>query len=87
MGLHPYAIEILAELIKVTSKKTQLIIATQSPTLIDYFQPQDIIVVNRENGDSGFKRLCKEELVSWLNDYSLGELWRKNIVDGGPAYE
>jgi predicted ATPase len=87
LGLHPYAIEILAELIEATSKRTQLIIATQSPTLIDYFQPEDIIVVNRENGASVFKHLCKEELSSWINDYSLGELWRKNIVNGGPIYE
>lgn len=87
LGLHPYAIEILAELIVATSKKTQLIISTQSPSLVDYFEPEDIIVVNRKNGASVFNRLNKDELSSWLNDYSLGDLWRKNIVIGGPAHE
>lgn len=87
LGLHPYAIEILAELIVATSKKTQLIISTQSPSLVDYFEPEDIIVVNRKNGASVFNRLNKDELSSWLNDYSLGDLWRKNIVTGGPANE
>lgn len=87
LGLHPYAIEILAELIKATSKKTQLIVSTQSPPLVDYFEPRNIIVVNREKGASVFKRLIKEELSSWLEDYSLGELWRKNIVTGGPVHE
>jgi predicted ATPase len=87
LGLHPYAIEILAELIVATSKKTQLIISTQSPSLVDYFEPEDIIVVNREKGASSFNRLNKDELSSWLNDYSLGDLWRKNIVTGGPAHE
>lgn len=87
LGLHPYAIEILAELIKATSKKTQLIVSTQSPPLVDYFEPKNIIVVNREKGASVFKRLIKEELSSWLEDYSLGELWRKNIVTGGPVHE
>lgn len=87
LGLHPYAIEILAELIKATSKKTQLIVSTQSPALVDYFDPEDIIVVNRENGASVFERLSKRDLSSWLEDYSLGDLWRKSVVTGGPAHE
>jgi len=87
LGLHPYAIELIAELIAATSKKTQLIIATQSPTLIDYFHPHDIVVVNREGGASTFNRLSENELANWLDDYSLGELWRKNIVNGGPINE
>jgi len=87
LGLHPYAIEILAELIEATSKKTQLIISTQSPSLVDYFEPEDIIIVNRSKGASVFKRLKKSELSEWLEDYSMGELWRKNIIIGGPVYE
>ena len=87
LGLHPYAIEILAELIEATAGKTQLIISTQSPALVDYFEPKDIIVVNRKKGASVFQRLSKDELSSWLEDYSLGDLWRKNILTGGPDYE
>ena len=87
LGLHPYAIEILAELVKAASKKTQIIISTQSPALVDCFEPEDIIVVTRENGESIFKRLVQDELSSWLDEYSLGDLWRKNIMAGGPVYE
>jgi predicted ATPase len=87
LGLHPYAIEILAELIKATSDKTQLIVSTQSPALVDYFEPEDIIVVNRKEGASVFERLDKQELSSWLQDYSLGDLWRKNVLTGGPVHE
>ncbi|MFZ2630350.1 MAG: AAA family ATPase [Desulfosalsimonadaceae bacterium] len=87
LGLHPYAIEILAELITAASKRTQLIISTQSPALVDYFEPEDIVVVNRKKGASVFNRLNKKDLSSWLQDYSLGDLWRKNIVTGGPAHE
>lgn len=87
LGLHPYAIEILAELIKASSVKTQVIVSTQSPHLIDNFKPEDIIVVDREHGASTFKRLNAKELSNWLEDYSLGELWRKNIVAGGPIHE
>ena len=81
------AIEILAELIKTASQKTQVIVSTQSPALVDNFQPEDVIVVNREKGASTFKRLDEKELTHWLEDYSLGDLWRKNIVAGGPVHE
>jgi len=87
LGLHPYAIEILAELIQSTSQRTQLIVSTQSSALVDYFEPENIIVVNRKKGASVFQRLNKRELSFWLKDYSLGDLWRKNIVTGGPDHE
>ncbi|MDU9049964.1 MAG: AAA family ATPase [Candidatus Electrothrix sp. Rat3] len=87
LGLHPYAIDILAELIYAASQRIQLIVSTQSPALVDCFEPSDIIVVNRRNGASVFKRLDERELAAWLEDYSLGELWQKNIVTGGPNYD
>jgi predicted ATPase len=87
LGLHPYAIEILAELIRATSKRTQIIISTQSPALVDCFEPEDVIVVNRKIGASCFKRLDAKQLSTWLKDYSLGDLWRKNVVAGGPSHE
>jgi len=86
LGLHPYAIGILAELMRATSQKTQLIVSTQSPALVDCFQPEDIVVINRAKGASVFKRLDNHELASWLEDYSLGDLWRKNVISGGPEY-
>ncbi|MGV8122923.1 MAG: AAA family ATPase [Candidatus Xenobiia bacterium LiM19] len=87
LGLHPYAIDILAELIQATSSRTQIIVSTQSPSLVDLFKPEDIVVVNREDGASIFQRLKKDELSLWLKDYSLGDLWLKNIVTGGPVHE
>jgi predicted ATPase len=87
LGLHPFAIEILAEMIQATSRRTQVIISTQSPTLVDCFAPPDIIVVHRENGASRFQRLDETALSAWLVEYSLGELWRKNVFAGGPVRE
>lgn len=87
LGLHPYAIVILAEMIQAASQKTQIIVSTQSPALVDCFSPEDIIVATRKKGASVFQRLNEHELSEWLKDYSLGDLWRKNIVSGGPAYE
>lgn len=87
LGLHPYAIDILAELMKAASKKTQVIVSTQSPALVDSFEPEDVVVVNRKEGASTFERLDKKSLKNWLKEYSLGELWRKNVIAGGPVNE
>ena len=87
LGLHPEAIRILGELINSTAKRTQIIIATQSPLLIDQFNIDDIVVVNRKDEQSVFERLSKEDFDKWLEDYSIGELWVKNVVRGGVCYE
>ncbi|MBL0709740.1 MAG: AAA family ATPase [Colwellia sp.] len=87
LGLHPAAIVVLAELIQVASSRTQVVIATQSPALIDQFSIEDIIVVNREAGASTFERLKEQNFTQWLEEYSVGELWTKNVISGGPVYE
>jgi predicted ATPase len=87
LGLHPAAIVVLAELIQAAAKRTQVIVATQSPALIDQFAIDDIIVVHRENGASTFQRLKEKDFSVWLEDYSIGELWTKNVIAGGPVYE
>jgi predicted ATPase len=87
LGLHPYALVLLAGLIQKASYRTQVIVSTQSASLVDQFQPKDIIVVERQNGESKFKRLNKADLKVWLEDYSLGELWEMNIFGGRPSHE
>ncbi|MBI5862906.1 MAG: AAA family ATPase [Planctomycetes bacterium] len=87
LGLHPYALTVLAGLIKQAATRTQVIVSTQSATLLDHFEPEDVIVVDRKEGASTFRRLESHELKSWLEDYTLGELWRKNTIEGGPAHE
>jgi len=87
LGLHPSAIAILAELIQNASKQTQLIVATQSPALIDYFGVEDVIAVNLKDGASTFERLEEKDFNVWLQTYSVGELWSKNVISGGPVYE
>jgi len=82
LGLHPYAISVLANLIKQASSETQIIVATQSSTLLEYFDPGDIIVIDREQECSIFKRLEPDQLKEWLEEYTLGELWQKNIFGG-----
>ncbi|WP_224364954.1 AAA family ATPase [Hyalangium versicolor] len=85
LGLHPYAIQMLASLLRSASTRTQLIIATQSVLLIDQLELEDLIVVERSGGASTFKRLQRAEFEHWLEDYSLGEMWTKNIFGGRPT--
>ena len=87
LGLHPYALTLLCELIKSVAVETQVVLATQSPFLVDHFEPEDIIVVDRVDGRSEFKRPSTQQLKSWLNDYSLGDLWLMNELGGRPSYE
>ena len=87
LGLHPYAITMLASLIKQASTKTQVIVGTQSPLLLDHFRPEDVLVANRVNGHTELTRLETEKLAIWLEDYSLGQLWEKNEVGGRPGKE
>lgn len=86
LGLHPYAIDQLAEMIKDASLHAQIIVATQSPRLIDCFDVENIIVVDRdpETQSTQAKRLSEEELQNWLEDYTVSEMWDKNILGGRP---
>ncbi len=85
LGLHPFAINKLAGLIKSAAQKgCQIILSTQSVGLIDNFEPEDIIVADREDKQSVFRRLNSDDLRDWLESYGLGELWIKNIIGGRP---
>ncbi len=85
LGLHPYAISILASMIKKTSVYKQIIVSTQSVELLNEFEAKDIIVVNHQENQSVFSRLDAARLQVWLDeDYSLGELWKRNVLGGRP---
>lgn len=84
LGLHPFAIAKIAGMIKsAASKGNQIFIATQSTDLISHFQPEDIITVDQKDGQSIFKHLDTEQLADWLGEYTIGELWKRNIIQGG----
>ncbi len=87
LGMHPYAITLLASLIRQASVDTQVIVSTQSSLLVDHFEPEDVVVADRVNGGTQFTRLESSKLVAWLEDYSLGQLWEKNELGGRPRRE
>jgi len=84
LGLHPYAIKLLSEMIRSVAHQVQSILSTQSVTLINQFAAQEILVVDRIDGVSVIRRLDQAEIENWLDDYSLGDLWEKNVLGGRP---
>jgi len=84
LGLHPYALNVIASLFQAASHHTQVLVSTQSSTFLDSFDPEDIVVVERDGDASTFSRPDAEKLNNWLEEYSLGEVWEKNVIGGGP---
>lgn len=82
LGLHPYAITLLGALMHAASERMQIIVATQSVSLVNQFGIENLIVVEREDDVSVFKRLDESDFELWLEDYSVGELWEKNVLGG-----
>jgi predicted ATPase len=87
LGLHPYAITMLASLVKQASIDTQVIVSTQSSLLLDNFRPEDVLVADRVDGGTQLTRLDSTRLTKWLEEYTLGQLWEKNEIGGRPGAE
>jgi len=84
LGLHPAALSLVASLVRSISPRCQVLLSTQSPALLDEFEPEDVVVVERRDGASAFRRLDPKALEAWLDDYSLSELYDKNMLGGRP---
>jgi predicted ATPase len=84
LGLHPYAIQLLAAMMRSASHATQIIASTQSVTLANEFGWNDIVVVDHKDNESVFRRLTEEQVKDWMDDYRTGDLWEKNLLGGTP---
>ena len=85
LGQHPLAFTLLAEMVRGASAARQVIVSTQSADLVSEFEPEEVVVVNRRNDESVFERLDSDVLQDWLQEYSIGQLWKAEVVGGGPA--
>lgn len=84
LGLHPFAIKLLASLLHEASQRAQLIVSTQSSLLLDELTPEQVIVVNQSDGETVLERQDPDRLAEWLQEYTLGQLWEKNELGGQP---
>lgn len=85
LGLHPFAVSVLGAMMKSAAQRHQLIVSTQSVELVNEFDAEDLIVVDKRGGASTFHRPDEQALAEWLSEYSLGELWKKNLLGGRPG--
>ena len=84
LGLHPAAVALVGDMIKVCATERQLIVATQSPLLVDSFDIDEILVLEAQGGKSSVQRFDQERYQEWLSEYTTGELWQKNLLGGRP---
>ncbi len=84
LGLHPYAIGLLAAQLRGFAFDRQVIVFTQSVELLDELAASDVIVVDRRGAGSTAHNLDPAEYEAWRADYSLGEVWRKGVIGGFP---
>lgn len=85
LGLHPEAVALVGGMIRSVAHDRQVIVATQSPLLVDEFGLNEIQVLELRDGRTEIKTLNPEEYGEWVeNDYTNGQLWRKNLLGGNP---
>ena len=85
LGLHPATIALVAGMIKALAKDRQVILATQSPLLVDAFGLDEIFVLNLQDGRTKFRKLSPDDYQVWLDDnFTSGGLWQKNLLGGRP---
>ena len=85
LGLHPAAIALVGGMIKSLAEERQVIVATQSPLLVDEFGLNEIFVLELQDGCTEFRKLSPDDYQVWLDDnFTSGELWQKNLLGGRP---
>lgn len=85
LGMHPYGLGVLSEVLREVSRRRQVIVATQSADLVSALAPGEIVVVDRRGAESVFERPDGERLAGWLRDHSMGDLWKMNVLGGRPT--
>ena len=84
LGLHPFAVSLVSHMVKAMARERQVIVATQSPYFVDAFSLDEIVVLTMRDGRTQAKRFADEDFSHWLEEYSTGELWWKNLLGGYP---
>jgi len=84
IGLHPDWIKLVAEMMQSAAARTQVIVATHSPQIIAELDPEQVIVTEKENGETRLNRLERRDLEKWLKNFNLSELWLAGHFGGLP---
>ncbi|MBX3273018.1 MAG: AAA family ATPase [Sandaracinaceae bacterium] len=86
-GLHPHAIDRLVQRMREASTRTQILVATHSPTFVNRLEPAELIVCERdvETGESRIPAIAAEDVAHAASgtELGLGELWFTGALGGG----
>ncbi len=82
IGLHPDILPTIAEMLIEASKRTQIIVTTHSDALISSLPVESVLVCERDIAGTHLRRLDPNQLKTWLDNYSLGDLWRMGEIGG-----
>ena len=84
LGLHPKAITLVGDMIRAMAESRQIILATQSPLLVDAFELDEVFVLEMRDGRTELTNPDSVQLQTWLDEFSVGEMWQKNLLGGRP---
>ena len=84
LGLHPKAISLVGDMIRALAESRQVIVATQSPLLLDAFELDQVFVLEARDGRTEVRSPDREALRDWLEEFTVGEIWQKNLLGGRP---
>lgn len=83
VSLHPELLDMLAELMREASKRTQLIVATHSDRFVRFLKPEEVVVMDIDDeGHATAAWADSMDLDEWLAEYSLDEVWRMGRMGG-----
>jgi predicted ATPase len=84
LGLHPDIVPKVADLLKEATQRTQIVVTTHSDALVSALsdQPESVIVCEAGIGGTSLRRLDRDDLAAWLENYSLGEIWQRGEIGG-----
>lgn len=86
LGLHPFAVSLISHMVKVLARERQVVVATQSPYFVDAFSLDEIVVLTMRDGRTSAKRFADKDFSHWLEEYTTGQLWWKNLLGGYPSW-
>ena len=82
VSLHPELLSVLAGCLREASQRTQLIVATHADRLVRFLTPEEVVVLDMEDGATTATRADELDLGAWLSEYTLDQVWQNGRMGG-----
>ena len=84
VSLHPELLKVLAGALQDAAMRGMLVVATHSADLIRWLQPEEILILDKVQGQTTATWADSLNLGEWLREYTLDELWLMGTLGGRP---